>query len=399
MATIEIKPQIHWIGVNDRTTDLFEGIWPITQEGVSYNSYLINDQKKAIVDLSKAFKSDEYFDQIAEMLNIRAVNYVILNHMEPDHTGVLRTLRRLAPDLVIIGSEKTKAMLADFYGITDKVQAVKDGETLSLGKTTLKFVYTPFVHWPETMVTYDTNTRILFSCDAFGGYGALKGGIFDDECTDIEFYKKESLRYYVNIVAKFAKPVLQAIDKLKDVPVDIIAPSHGLIWRKDPQLIIDLYKRWSEYATGKTEDGITLVYGSMYGNTETMMNAVAQGISREGVPLDIYDSARTHTSYILPSLWTKKGVMIGTPTYEGAIYPAIAQTIQMAATKRVIGKKAAMFGSFGWGGGALRELKKMVEPVKWELEDTFTFQGKPTEADLRKGKEFGAAFARAIKDE
>jgi len=397
MPAVEIKPDVYWIGVNDRTTDLFEGLWPITEEGVSYNAYLINDEKKAVVDLAKAFKTDEFFGHIAEIVDLSEIDYVIINHMEPDHTGVLRILRRIAPEATILGSPKTKEMLDSFYGITENVKVVEDGETLPLGRRTLQFFHTPFVHWPETMMTYEASHRILFSCDGFGGYGALRGAIFDDECPDLGFYQKEALRYYVNIVAKFSKPVLQAIEKLADVPVEIIAPSHGLIWRKNPQLIVDLYRKWAEYATGQTEVGITLVYGSMYGNSETMMNAVAQGISRMGVPLDIFDAARTDVSYILPSLWTKAGVMVGAPTYEGTLFPPVAQVLEMAALKRVLNKKVAMFGSYGWSGGALRHLKQIIEPVKWELVDSFEFAGGPTAEDLKKGEEFGARFAEVIK--
>ncbi len=398
MPAIEISPDVYWIGVNDRTTDLFEGLWPIEQEGVSYNAYLINDEKKAIIDLSKAFKTDEFFDRISEVMDLSEIDYIIINHMEPDHTGVLRTLRKIAPGAIILGSAKTRAMLESFYGVTENVRGVEDGETLSLGKRTLQFFSTPFIHWPETMMTYEITHRILFSCDAFGGYGALGGPIFDDECTCLDFYEKESLRYYVNIVAKFSRPVLKAIEKLADVPVEIIAPSHGLIWRGQPQLIVELYQKWAEYATGKTEAGITFIYGSMYGNTEAMMNAVAQGISRVGVPVEIFDAARTDVSYILPSLWTKAGVMIGAPTYEGTLFPPVARALEMAVLKRVLNKKVAMFGSYGWSGGALKHLKKIIEPVKWELLDSFKFTGKPTGADLGKGEEFGASFAEVIKE-
>jgi flavorubredoxin len=399
MPAVEIRPDVYWIGVNDRTTDLFEGLWPITKEGVSYNAYLINDEKKAIVDLAKAFKTDEFFDQIAAIVELSEIDYVVINHMEPDHTGVLRTLRKITPGITILGSPKTREMLESFYGVTENVRAVEDGETLSLGRRTLQFFSTPFVHWPETMMTYETTHRVLFSCDAFGGYGALRGAIFDDEYTDLGFYQKEALRYYVNIVAKFSMPVLKAIEKLADVPVEIIAPSHGLIWREQPQLIVDLYQKWAEYATGETEAEITLIYGSMYGNTEAMMNAVAQGISRAGVPLEIFDAARTDVSYILPSLWTRAGVMVGAPTYEGTLFPPVAQVLEMAVLKRVLNKKVAMFGSYGWSGGALRHLKQIIEPVKWELVDSFEFTGKPTEEDLKKGEEFGASFAEAIKTE
>jgi anaerobic nitric oxide reductase flavorubredoxin len=398
MLPIEIKPGVHWIGVNDRTTDLFEGLWPITQEGVSYNTYLINDEKKAVVDLTKALKTDEFLDHINQITDVSQLDYVIVNHMEPDHSGVLRTLRRVAPQATILGTEKSRAMLESFYGITEGVRAVQDGETLSLGQHTLHFVYTPFVHWPETMMTYEVSERILFSCDAFGSYGALHGAIFDDQCTDPEFYEREALRYYANIVATFSKPVLNAIAKLADVPVSIIAPSHGLIWRKNPQRIVELYTKWAEYATGPTEVGITLMYGSMYGNTEKMMDAIAQGISREGVLPSIFDVAHTHASYILPALWTKRGVIVGAPTYEGSLFPPMAQVLDMAVTKRIRNKKVARFGSYGWGGGAQRHFERIVEPLKWELVESFEFIGGPTDEDLKQGEEFGARFARLIKE-
>ena len=196
----------------------------------------------------------------------------------------------------------------------------------------------------------------------------------------MDFYRKESLRYFVNIVSKFTRPVLNAIEKVKDLPIDIIAPSHGLVWRKDPGLIVELYKKWSEYALGPTETGITLLYGTMYGNTEVMMNAVAQGIASEGVPVSIFDAARTHPSYILPSLWTQKGVLIGAPTYEASLFPPIAQVLEIASLKRVMNKKTAMFGSFGWSKGALAEIKKMTEPLKWEMAWALDANAKYSEA-------------------
>jgi anaerobic nitric oxide reductase flavorubredoxin len=397
MPPIEIKPNVYWIGVNDRTTDLFEGLWPITQEGVSYNAYLIDDEKKAIIDLAKALKTDEFFGQIDQIIDISDLDYVVVNHMEPDHSGVLTTLRRIAPQVTILGTEKTRAMLESFYGITEGVQVVQDGETLSLGRHTLKFVYTPFVHWPETMMTYETSEQILFSCDAFGSYGAFRGAIFDDECIDPDFYEREALRYYVNIVAVFSRPVLKAIEKLADVPVSVIAPSHGLVWRKNPGHIVALYKKWAEYATGPTEVGVTLVYGSMYGNTEKMMNAVAQGISEEDVPVSIFDVTHTHVSYILPSLWTQRGVIVGAPTYEGSLFPPMVQVLEMAAVKKIQNKQVARFGSYGWSGGAQRRFESLIEPLKWELMDSFEFVGSPSEADLKHGEAFGAQFARAIK--
>ncbi|UCE43063.1 MAG: FprA family A-type flavoprotein [Candidatus Aminicenantes bacterium] len=397
MPAVSIKPDIYWIGVNDRITDLFEGIWPISREGVSYNSYLINDDKKAIIDLMKSFKGDEYFAQIDEITDVSKIDYIIINHMEPDHSGLLRTLRRISPDVTLIGSAKTKKLLEDFFSIRDNIEVVEDGDTLSLGKRTLRFLMTPFLHWPETMMTLEISDRILFSCDAFGGYGAIQGSIFDDDCENIDFYQKEALRYYVNILANYSPRVLSAIAKLDGTLVDVIAPSHGLIWREETSHIVDLYKKWAECATEQTDPGVTLVYGSMYGNTDVVMNAVAQGISKAGVPVEIFDAARTHVSYILSSLWTKRGIMIGAPTYEVSLFPPMADVLNMAVRKRIKNKKAAYFGSYGWSGGALREMQKIIEPLKWDLLDTFEFLGAPSEKDIKKAEEFGTLFAHAVK--
>jgi len=396
MPAIEIKPEVFWIGVNDRTTDLFEGLWPITEEGVSYNTYIIKDEKNAVIDLVKSMKTDNFLDQIDEVIPLQKLDYLIINHMEPDHTGMLKTLRRIAPDVTIIGSPKSKDMIQAFYGITDNIKIVEDGEELTLGEKTLTFYHAPFVHWPETMVTYDNQDHILFPCDAFGSYGALEGAIFDDDCKNQTFYEKEALRYYVNIVANFSKPVLNAIDKLSSLDIKTIAPSHGLIWRKNPSRIVELYKKWAEYATGETEAGVTLLYGSMYGNTEEMMNEVAYGISSTGMPVEIFDVSRVHVSYILSSLWTQKGVMIGAPTYEGKLFPTMKQVLEMAGHKHIRNKVCAYFGSYGWSGGALRQVKKIAEDLKWEFVDSLSFQGGADKELLNKGRILGQKFAEFI---
>lgn len=398
MLPVEIKPDIYWIGVDDRTTDLFEGLWPITKEGISYNSYLIRDKKNALIDLAKSIKGDELLDNISDLADLKDINYIVINHMEPDHSGILRTFRKISPETVILGSKKTKDMLEDFYGIKDKVEVLKDGDEISLGKKTLRFFSTPMVHWPETIMTYEVSNKILFSCDAFGSFGALGGSIFDDECEDLDFYKKEAVRYYVNIIAKFSKMVLRALDKLKDTSIEIIAPSHGRIWRKNPEEILKIYKDLAILADEESKPGVTLIYGSMYGNTEKMMNAVAQGVSQTGIPLQIFDVSHTHISYILPSLWTKNGVIIGAPTYETGLFPTMADVLRMAELKRIKNKKFSMFGSYGWSGGALKEIKDIVEPVKWEFIDSLEFKGGPTKEDIQKGVELGSKFGELLKN-
>jgi len=396
MPPIQVKPGIHWIGVNDRTTDLFEGLWPITSEGVSYNSYLVQSDKVALVDLAKAAQEGSFFDQLAQLVDPTELDYVVMNHMEPDHTGSLRALQHLAPRAEFVVSPKAKAMLDAYYGITDRVRVVEDGESISLGQHTLQFHHTPFVHWPETMVTYEASQRVLFSCDAFGGYGALRGTISDDQCTDPAFYEREALRYYVNIVAKYSRPTLMAIEKLGGLNIDVIAPSHGLVWRDDPLRIVELYRSWAGYATGPGDPGITLVYGSMYGNTEAMMNAVAEGASRSGLPVAIYDAARAHASYILPSLWTRRGVLIGAPTYEGNLFPPVAEVLHLAGAKRIQRRLVGYFGSWGWSGGARKECQQLADELKWDWWDALEFNGAATREQLAEGEAFGRRFAEAV---
>jgi len=395
---IEVAPGIFWIGVNDRTTDLFEGMWPIAREGVSYNAYLIRDEKLALIDLAKAVKGEDLLRQIEALADTAALDYVVINHMEPDHTGVLRLVQRLAPRATFVCSEKAREMLGTFYGITDRVRVVHDGETIALGRHELKFFETPFVHWPETMMTWATPGNVLFSCDGFGGFGALEGALFDDQHESVEYYEQEALRYYSNIIARYGRMVLKAIDKLSALPIAVIAPAHGLVWRKHPERIVQLYKQWAGYSQGAEKKEITLLYATMYGATETMMNAVARGITAAGVPMRIFDVTHTHVSYILPSLYTRKGVVVGAPTYEGHLFPVMASVLAMAEAKHLTGKKAAYFGSFAWSGGGQGTFQKLIEPLQWELLQQLVFPGNPTAEDLRKGEAFGSDFARAIQN-
>ncbi|MBN2391347.1 MAG: FprA family A-type flavoprotein [Anaerolineae bacterium] len=397
MPAVIVKPGIYWIGVNDRTTDLFEGLWPITSQGVSYNAYVIDGEKKVLVDAAKDIKSDALLDQIGEVFDPALLDYIVVNHMEPDHTGVLRTLRRIAPNVTFLCTNRAVKLLENYYQVTDNVHVVEDGETLDLGSHQLQFHITPMVHWPETMVTYETTQRVVFSCDAFGGYGALQGAIFDDQCTSPEYYENEALRYYANIVALFPKPVIRAIDKLAGVPIDVVAPSHGLIWRKNPGRIIELYQKWANYALQGPDVGVTLLYGTMYGNTEKMVEAVAAGVARAGVPMDIFDVRHIHASYILSSVYTRSGVLIGAPTYEGELFPPMAHVLDMVSRKRIQNRKAAYFGSFGWSGGARREITQWAEKLKWELTEAWEFPGGAKHQDLLKAEELGFNFAQSLK--
>jgi anaerobic nitric oxide reductase flavorubredoxin len=398
MFPVEIRPAIYWVGVNDRHTDLFEGLWPIRDEGISYNSYLIKDEKTALIDLSNAATSDEFISQVTTIVDPTSLDYIVINHMEPDHSGALKALLHLAPQAKIIGTEKTRKMLETFYAITENVVVVGDGEEISLGEHTLRFVSTPFVHWPETMMTYEVKENILFSCDGFGGYGALPGTIFDDDLLPLAWYEEEAQRYFVNIVATFSKPVRSAIAKLSDLPVEIVAPSHGLVWRNHPERIIDLYEKWAEYAAEPAEARVTLLFGSMYGNTEKMMEGIAQGVVDQGLPVSIFDVSRASVSRMLSSMWISRGILVGAPTYEGGLFPQMVHVLELARTKHIFNKLTAGFGGHAWNGGGMGVFKQTVAALRWDLTGTLEFSGAPSQEDLLKGRTFGAEFAQKVKD-
>jgi flavorubredoxin len=397
MKPVEIRPGVYWVGVNDRVSENFEGMWPISQEGISYNSYLIRDEKNAIIDLSKEMLSEDYLAQLADVFDISELDYVVINHMEPDHSGALLRLLEIVPDVKLLGMPKTVIMLKDFYGITENVERLSNGQELSLGEKTLRFVYTPFVHWPETMMTYLVEEEILFPCDGFGGYGSLDGAIFDDTAHDLEYYEAESLRYFTNIVAPFSKSVLSAISKFEDTPIKIVAPSHGLIWRKNPGRIIELYQTWSEYYKNPAKVGVTALLGTMYRNTERAMSAVLDGITSEDVPVRVYDVRKTHVSYILPDLWTQRGVLVAAPTYEGGLFPPMMNALVMADIKHVANKKAAYIGSYAWSGGAQKAFEEMAEKMSWDVVNSIGFLGGPEKADLDRARELGVQLAQQVK--
>jgi len=396
MKPIHLRDNIFWIGVNDEQTTLFEGLWPIEQEGISYNSYLVRDEKTALVDLCKDIYQEKYLASLRSVIDPAAIDYLVVNHMEPDHSGALRAFRQIAPQARILTTRKAVQMLADFFDIRDNIQVVEDGEVLNLGMHSLQFITTPMVHWPETMMTFERRSGTLFSCDAFGSYGRLTDGIFDDDYRERSFFEQEALRYFANIVAAFSKAVLNAGEKLAALPIQTVAPSHGLVWRQNPTRIMELYLQWSSYNSGRAEAGITLLYGSMYGNTDRLTQAVIDGLRSSGVPFSSHDVRQTHVSYILPSLWVNQGVMIGAPTYEGALFPIMALVLHMAEIKRVFHKDAVYYGSYGWGGGATRSLGRQLETMKWTLADTLEIAGCPAAEDLAAATALGKRFGEHI---
>jgi flavorubredoxin len=396
-CAIPINDHLTWVGTNDRETDLFEGIWPLPR-GVSYNSYLIKGQKIVLIDTVKHTAFDRYIENIRRCIGHEAkIDYLIINHMEPDHSGSVKMLLDIFPDLKIVANQKTLSFLEHFYRITENITVVKDGDELDLGNRKLKFYLTPMVHWPETMMTYDTIDKTLFAGDAFGGFGALEGGIFDDE-VDIDYFENEILRYFSNIVGKYCVPVQNAIKKLGGIEIKTICSTHGPIWRKNPSWIMSRYDRWSRH---EGEEGVVIVYGSMYGNTEKMMEAVAKGLSDEDVSrIRIHNVSRMHISYLIRDAWRFRGLILGSPTYDTKLYPPMDYFIRFLEHKQLKNRVLGLFGTFGWSGGGVSTLTEFAKEGKgaWDLvEPIVEAKCSPTEADLDLCEQLGQNVVKRLK--
>ncbi len=388
-----ITPTVYYIGVNDFKTDLFEGLWPLP-EGVSYNSYLIKGKKIAIIDLVKNPFAEEFLNNIESITSFDTIDYIIMNHMEPDHTGALPLLCEKAPQATIICSKRAKAMLESLYDIKNNVEVVTSGDKIDLGGRELVFTDIPLVHWPETMVSYDTSEKILFSGDAFGSFKALTTGISDD-VVDSEIYKEETIRYYSNIVGKYSKYVLNAIEKLKDLDIKIIAPTHGLVWKKDLEKIVSLYKNLAEMVGSPS---VVLIWGSMYDNTKNMIPIVEAIAKEEGIPITVLDASRTDLSFLIAESWKNKGIILGFPTYDGGIFPKISFYLHLIQRKNLKNRIVGFFGSSLWSGRALNEAADSLQKNEWIIIDPIVeFKGAGTEETKKLLREMVKNLSKELK--
>lgn len=353
----EIKNKVFYVGVNDRNKALFEGLWPLPY-GVSYNSYLIDDEKVCLIDTVEVDFFPQFLENIHEIIGDRAIDYLVINHMEPDHSGSLPLLLKYYPDIKIIGNKKTFDMMGGFYRIKENEMEVKNADTLCLGYHTLNFYMTPMVHWPETMMTLDTTDGILFSGDGFGCFGALNGGIVD-KTIDTDWCWLEMIRYYSNIVGKYGTPVQNALKKLADIKFDYICSTHGPVWHQYVKEVVDLYDRMSRY---ETEPGLVICYGTMYGNTERMAEIIAKSASEAGVKnIGMFNVSKTHHSYILRDLFRFKGLIVGAPTYNNGLYHEMEILLSEIANKDIKNHYIGWFGSFAWAGKAVQKISDWNE--------------------------------------
>lgn len=392
-SKINVSDRIFYLGVNDRRKHLFENIWPLP-DGVSYNSYLIRDEKTALVDTVEMGTAGDYTGWINYILDGKPLDYLIVNHMEPDHAGEIGHVAAAFPGVKIVGNSKTFPLLKAFFGIENNLLEVKDGDTLDLGHHKLQFVMTPWVHWPETMMTYDTTEGILFSGDAFGTFGALDGGIFDDEI-DFAKYEGEMLRYYSNIVGKYSNMVQKALAKLNGVAVNTLCSVHGPVWRKDPARVIALYDRWSRQ---EPDDSVVLVYASMYGNNAALADYIARRLTEQGVRnIKVHDVSKTHMSYIIRDAWRAKGIVLGSCSYNTEMFPLMKQLTHEFELLGMKNKKLALFGTHSWNGCGVKDLLKFAENSGWELvAEAMDVHGRPTPEKTEACDTFAAAFANSL---
>lgn len=363
MHQVNLTDNIYYLGFNDRRTHLFENFWPIPY-GVSYNSYLIVDEKIALIDTVERTFIDDYLDQIEALTGGRPVDYLVINHMEPDHSGALKAVVTKYPNITLVGNKKTFDMVANYYKLSTQTLEVYDDSELPLGKHRLSFTTIPMVHWPETMVTFETSEKILFTGDAFGSFGTLDGGIFDDEL-NMASYEEELMRYFTNIVGKYCPHTQRALKKVQTLDVKVLAPTHGPVWRTDLNYILGKYEKWSSYAT---EPGAVIVYGSMYGNTAKMADVIARQLSVRGVKnIRVYDASKTHASYIISDIFKYKAFIIGSAAYNNELFPAVESLVTKIEHMGIKNHLLGIFGSYGWNGGGVKNLQKFAENIKWEV--------------------------------
>lgn len=384
---------------------LFEGLWDMPN-GVSLNSFIVKGDKVAIIDGMWDREGAEEIQECLEECGVDGadVEYLIVNHMEPDHSGWLLAARELNPNAKIICNEKSKPLIEGFYGIHDNLIVVKEGDIIDLGQGhELKVVMIPNVHWPDTMAMYDEKTGTLFCCDAFGAFGKLaEGKLFDDQLTEeeIDFYEREAVRYYSNIVASFSMAVKSAIKKCADLDIKIVAPGHGIVWRKNPERIIDDYKRYADYQKGVAKEEITLIWGSMYGMTEKAVRKILEVLEGEDIRVNVHRVPQDPWGTVLSSAWNSTGIILAMPTYEYKMFPPMGAVLTELGKKKVQGRKAFRVGSYGWSGGAQRELDAIMEEnkMKWDFLEPVEFQGRPEADELELMEERVKELVRQVKE-
>ena len=364
----KISERIYYIGVNDDTKTLFEGLWPLPY-GVSYNSYIVADEKVALIDTVEHDFEAEYLDNIDQAIGDGPIDYLVVNHMEPDHSSLTAYMLDKHPEMKVVANAKTVPMLKGYYGIDEsRILVMKDGDSLSLGSCELTFYMVPMVHWPETMVTWLADEGTLFSGDAFGTFGAVNADVVDSEGT-FESFRDEMMRYYSNIVGKYGTPVQTALKKLSGLDVKRICSTHGPVWEMSVGQVVGLYDKMSRY---EVERGVCIAYGSMYGNTAAAAEALAEELRKLGVPCAVHDLAGNvnpglGVSGALRDVFKYDTIVAASPTYNNGIFPPVETFMKALQSRLIKGRRFYALGSYTWAGSSVNLLNQMAETMNFEV--------------------------------
>lgn len=364
MTTKKLTDLIHYLGVDDNDLELFESLWEIPQ-GISYNCYLINDNKTVLIDTVEKRFNQQLLKNIKTILKDKPLDYLVINHMEPDHSGTIKEIQAAYPKITIVGNHKTAGFAQGFYDIPeDQIQEVKTGDTLSLGKSELKFFQTPMLHWPESMVSYDTENKILFSSDLFGGFKTTNNEPLADSHNDLTEYIDQARQYFATVLGAYTRPAKRALSQLSDLEINCVAPAHGLVWQNNSKQIIDLYDQWSNFVA---EPGVTIVVGSMYGFTAAMAELIQKQLEAKKIPVKMMNAAHTSLGEQLAAIWQYQAVIIGSCTYNNGLFPKIKNLLDALEERKIQNRCLGIFGSYSWTGGAMRFLQKFAEDSKLDL--------------------------------
>ncbi len=361
----KITEDLFWIGASDRRLALFENVYPIPM-GVSYNSYVLKDEQTVLLDTVDSAVAEQFFANLKHILGDKKLDYLVVNHMEPDHCSQIARVMDMYPSAKIVCTAKTKQMIAQFFGISagdEQFVLVKDGDVLKTGKHEFAFVSAPMVHWPEVMVTFDKTDGILFSADAFGTFGAINGNIFADEVDFERDYLNEARRYYANIVGKYGPQVLSLLKKASALEIKMICPLHGFIWRKNIAYLVEKYAKWAEYVP--EEKGVVIAYGSIYGNTENACEILAAKLAEKGVKnIKMYDVSVTHGSYIIGEAFRASHLVFAAPTYNAGIFINMENLLRDITAHNLQNRTIALMDNGSWAATCNKQMKEELQKLK-----------------------------------
>ena len=394
----KVTEDLYWVGGNDRQIELFENIFPLAK-GVSYNSYLLLDEQTVLFDTADYAIGKQFIENVMSVLNGRNLDYIVVNHMEPDHCSLIGELLLHYPDVKIIGNAKTFPMIEQFFSfdLTGKTLTVKEGDTFCSGKHTFRFIMSPMVHWPEAMMTYDEKDKVLFSADAFGTFNALNGNLFNDELDFNREWLDEARRYYTNIVGKYGPQVQNVLKKASSLDIQMICPLHGPVWRSNLNFIIEKYNLWSRYEP--EEKGVMIAYASMYGNTENMAEILAVMLAEAGVKnIHMHNISKTHVSELISDSFKYSHIVLASPTYNNGIYPLMDNYLEDMKALSLRNRTIAVLGNGSWAPQATKLISAKIKEMKNMrlLEASVTIKSSLKEAQLEELNSLSRQIAEEV---